>query len=173
MQPFWIEAPTRNLAIIPRPRGWDWLGDDLASLKRVGIDAIVSTLTTAECEELGLIEEASLCERNGIDYLSFPIEDRSVPPSRSEFERFLQQVEMKLSRGLSVGVHCRACIGRSAILVAGLLVRKGMTADDAFATIGRARGCAVPDTREQREWVENLVESHDRSTLERGARNRE
>ena len=39
------------------------------------------------------------------------------------------------------------------MVAACVLLRAGMNVDDAFAEIERARGLAVPDTPQQREWV--------------------
>jgi protein-tyrosine phosphatase len=154
---YWIKTSLRNLAIIPRPRGWDWLADDLEALQREGIDAMISALTTLENEELGLAEETRLSSLRGIVHLSFPIEDRCVPASVSDFQEFLIRVEEVLASGKKVGVHCRAGIGRSSLIAASLLVRQGYSSDSAFRIIQEARGCAVPDTFEQREWVERFA----------------
>ena len=54
MNPYWIRTERLRLAIIPRPRGRDWLPDDISLLKRAGVDVIVSALTAAENEELGV-----------------------------------------------------------------------------------------------------------------------
>ena len=40
-----------RLAIAPRPRGYDWLVDDIRLLKRAGVDLLVSALTHAEADE--------------------------------------------------------------------------------------------------------------------------
>ena len=82
MNPYWIEAGSCRLAILPRPRGWDWLPDDIAAARRDGVDVIVSALTEAENHELGLTEEAQYCKESAIEFLSFPIEDRSLPDSK-------------------------------------------------------------------------------------------
>ena len=154
MTPFWIRTNDVRLAITPRPRGEDWLLDDLRLLKRAGIDVVVSALTLAEAQELGLLEEGPFCQSTGLEYLSFPIEDRSVPSSFSEFDKLLKTVSDYLSNGRAVGVHCRAGIGRSSMIVASALIRSGFSVDSAFRAIQEARGCTVPDTREQRRWVE-------------------
>jgi hypothetical protein len=60
-----------RLAIVPRPRGQDWLPHDINLLQRAGIDAVVSALTAAENEELGLVEESRCCQSKGIEFLSF------------------------------------------------------------------------------------------------------
>jgi hypothetical protein len=40
------------------------------------------------------------------------------------------------------------------MLCACLLSMRGLTVDSAFQKIQTARGCSVPDTAEQRKWVE-------------------
>jgi len=154
MNPFWIQAEGVRLAITLRPRGGDWLEDDIRLLKRAGVDVIVSALTPAEAEELGLLEESRHCKNSGLEFLSFPIEDRSVPASFEEFDGLLNSVIHRLRRGKTVGVHCRAGIGRSSIIAASVLVRIGLSVDSAFRAVQEARGCAVPDTPEQKQWVQ-------------------
>jgi hypothetical protein len=79
---YWIEGPwPGRLAIMPRPRGSDWLEDEISAWQRVGFDTIVSALTEEEKAELDLIREQELCEGAGIDFIAFPIMDRGVPPS--------------------------------------------------------------------------------------------
>jgi len=58
--------------------------------------------------------------------------------------------------GKSVTIHCRQSVGRSALLAATLLVEAGINPDEAFRRIEAARGCPVPDTPEQRAWVERF-----------------
>jgi protein-tyrosine phosphatase len=103
---------------------------------------------------LGLLEESQFCQSNGLEFLSFPIEDRSVPSSFNEIEGLLNSVTDYLRNGKAVGVHCRAGIGRSSMIVASALIRNGLSVDSAFSAIQEARGCSVPDTPEQRQWVE-------------------
>jgi hypothetical protein len=43
------------------------------------------------------------------------------------------------------------------MLCALVLVKLGWTVDAAFDAIAESRGCAVPDTGEQREWVRVLA----------------
>lgn len=155
----WIQAPGLQLAIVPRPRGGDWLLDDLRSLKAAGIDVLVSLLTQGESDELGLSEEAKGCKEVGIRFLVFPIEDRSVPASGSEFFGFTELADAELKKHRGVGIHCRAGIGRSSLLAASLLARHGHEPNAAFEAISQARGRPVPDTDEQRRWVERWTES--------------
>ena len=154
MNPFWIKRDGLRLAITPRPRGYDWLVDDIRLLKRAGVDVLVSALTPYETEDMGLLEESRCCQNYGLEFLSFPIEDRSVPASFSEFDGLLNSLTDRLRKGKAVGVHCRAGVGRSSMIVASALIRDGLSVDSAFHVIQDARGCSVPDTAEQRQWVE-------------------
>jgi len=162
--PYWIKADIR-LAITPRPRGDDWLSDDILHLKKAGVDTLVSALTQGEDNELGLLKESECCTSIGISFVSFPIEDRSVPRSTREFNKLIDLLGNKLRTGGAVVVHCRAGIGRSSIIVASLLARNGFSVEAAFRAIEDSRGCAVPDTIEQRQWVERFVVSEGRNTL--------
>ena len=154
MNPYWINTERVRLGIMARPRGHDWLADDVRLLKSSGVDVIVSALTAPESEELGLEQEAACCSDEGILFLSFPIEDRSVPASLPDFNALVSAVNEHLGSGKAVAVHCRAGIGRSSLIAACLLLRNGVSVDSAFRAIGISRGCQVPDTLEQRRWVE-------------------
>ena len=61
-----------------------------------------------------------------------------------------------LSEGRCVGIHCRQGIGRSSLLAATLLVLTGMDFEEAWRRVEAARGCPVPDTAEQKAWVDRF-----------------
>jgi protein-tyrosine phosphatase len=149
-RPYWI---TPQLAIVPRPRGGDWLDDEMVALREAGIDVVVSMLEENEASELGLQREAVSAEQSGVLFVSFPTSDRSTPSDVSAFEEFLKNLEYFLSHGKRVGVHCRASIGRSSVTVVSLLLRSGVPFEDAWRQVSTARGCPVPDTPDQQEWV--------------------
>jgi protein-tyrosine phosphatase len=158
MNPFWVETGTEvRVAIVPRPRGNDWLADELSQMKAAGVDVLVSMLQPAEAAELGLSAEAELCAAGGIEFRSFPIPDRETPPSTAAFAEFLKELQAQVHAGRSVAVHCRASIGRSSLLLAALLTAEGLTPDDAFKRLTSARGVQVPDTLDQILWVERFA----------------
>ncbi len=146
-------ALPHRLSIIARPRGGDWLCDEIDALAAHGVRVIVSMLTQDEAYELGLCEEASHCERAGIIFRGVPLQDRSVPSDRQQFLDAVEQVAADVERGVAVAVHCRAGIGRSSVFAAAVLIRLGWNVGQAFNAIEEARGCPVPDTPMQKEWV--------------------
>jgi hypothetical protein len=63
-------APNR-IAIVARPRGGDWLCDELSALSREGIDVLVSMMTGEESNELGLERESEDCGATGITFVNY------------------------------------------------------------------------------------------------------
>ena len=151
---YWVDsASPGRLGIMPRPRGGDWLEDEVVSLRRSGADVVVSLLEREEIEELEIEKEASFCEAHGLTYITFPIPDRDVPSSERDTLRLIRSLASHLREGRSVVVHCRQGVGRSALVAASVLVLGGLPVDEAFTNVENARGCQVPDTPEQRAWV--------------------
>jgi protein-tyrosine phosphatase len=160
-QLYWIDAPAgRRLAILARPRGGDWLMDEVCSWRDQGIDVVVSLLTVPEIDELGLADEASACATAGLDLVAVPVDDRGVPDSHEAFADAVTGLSDLMAGGKTVGIHCRAGIGRSAMLAAALLIAAGDSPAEAFERVRMARGVAVPDTPEQRSWIESFAQSH-------------
>jgi protein-tyrosine phosphatase len=153
----WIPDAPWPLAIMGRPRGGEWLCDEMNSLRRAGVDVLVSLLAPDEIIELELASEPEECAARGIEFCSFPVTDRGVPDNQRAFRIFLDQVLARADAGRKIAIHCRAGIGRSSFVAASLLGLRGMNVDQAFTLIARARGCAVPDTPEQRAWVIDFV----------------
>ena len=154
MSTYRINGPWRGtLAVISRPRGGDWLEDDVRAWKNGGLDVIVSLLTKEEEAGFDLSAEKTTCEKQGLQFFSLPITDLGVPSSRAHTLELLSWLEQLLNGGKSVGIHCRQGIGRSGMIAISLLLMSGMNAAKAFEIVGRARGLAVPETQEQRDWV--------------------
>lgn len=150
---FPIDIEVGSLAILSRPRGFDGLPDDVAALKKQGVDIVVSALTSTEMVELGLELEEEECSRHGIKFISHPIRDRQVPDRNSTMDDLVEKLTTKIDSGLSIVIHCRAGIGRSGLIAAGVLIANGFEVDQAIDTISRSRGCRIPDTPEQVEWL--------------------
>jgi protein-tyrosine phosphatase len=116
-------------------------------------------LTRDEETLLGLESEGTLARAQGMDFISHPIPDRDVPASPKETWKLARSLADQFGSGKRIAVHCRMGIGRSPLLLACILVSRGVAAADAWGAIGSARGCEVPDTVEQRAWLERTRKS--------------
>ena len=153
-QPYWI---TPLLAIVPRPDGGKKLSGEMTAMREAGIDVVVSMLEPREAKELGLEKEETEAGEAGLRFINFPVVDRQTPSDVHAFEEFLTDLERAMRDGKKVGIHCRGCIGRSSVVAASLLVRAGMKDAEVWRKIRNARGTTVPDTAEQRRWVEQQM----------------
>ena len=151
---YWIPGPwAGRLAILGRPRGGDWLADEVEGWRIAGVQVVVSLLSADETFELGLTDEGRLVNRCNLRFIGFPINDYDVPSSREELGQLVWDLKGLLDQGYNVGIHCRAGIGRSSLVAACLLVNNGEDSDTSFEKISVARGVTVPDTTAQRQWV--------------------
>jgi protein-tyrosine phosphatase len=147
-----------RIALVPRPRGGDWLEDEASAWKNAGLDAIVSMLERDEVESFGLKREAEFCRLNGIEFFSFPIVDRSIPTLDDKFFSLLEKLKTMLLQEKSVGIHCRQSIGRASLLAAFLMMSFGIKPKEAFRQLSLARGLQVPETEEQKRLAENFYQ---------------
>ena len=155
---YWVDGPwTGKLALASRPRGGDWLEDEMMGWRHAGIDTVLSLLTPDEERDLDLKSEAHEANARGMKFVSLPIPDRQVPISESEVTAALDQLDADLSTGKNVVVHCRQGVGRTGLIAASLLVAKGLTPDAAVKTVSAARGNPVPETAEQRHWIDHYA----------------
>ena len=151
---YWIaDVPWGRLAILGRPRAGKWLHDEITDWAANGITDVVSLLEEHEIRELELTREAEVVRQAGLDFEKFPIPDRGVPTSLELAHDLWHRLEAKLRCGRSVGIHCRASIGRAGLIAVGTLLRLGVGEGDAWQRASVARGRQVPDTDEQRLWV--------------------
>jgi protein-tyrosine phosphatase len=155
---FWVSGswPGR-LGILTRPRGGDWLGDETRAWREAGVDVVVSLLEPEEEAQLVLAGEAAAAAASGVEFRPFPIPDRGVPTSRESVAALARGIVDALESGRSVGVHCRQGIGRSALIVGGVLVAAGQNPNSALKTIEESRGLEVPETDEQRQWLRDFA----------------
>ncbi|MBI3048942.1 MAG: dual specificity protein phosphatase family protein [Acidobacteria bacterium] len=160
MQPkvFWVVGPwCGRLGILPRPRGGDWLEDETLAWREAGIDLVVSLLEPEEEAQFVLQGEAAATAASGIDFRPFPIPDRGVPVSRESVADLADEITSALETGRNVAVHCRQGIGRSGLIVGGVLVAAGKDLDTALEAIKESRGVEVPETEEQRRWLSDFA----------------
>lgn len=152
---YWIED---DLAILMRPRGGDWLSDEIHDWKRDGLNVIVSLLDANEVKDLNLTNEANAVQAAGLSFISFPIVDFGVPDHLLDTIKLVDALIALRAEGQKIGIHCRQGLGRSPLIAACLLVRGGVAPETAWQGISAIRGTTVPETDEQREWLNRFAE---------------
>lgn len=131
----------------------------IVNVARLGIRQVISLLEPTEARSLGLESERLEVKALGMGFTSFPIADMGLPPSVEDFSHLTQMLFNQVCSGINTLVHCRAGIGRSGLLAAGVLLHTGMSADKAFDYVSQMRGIRVPETREQHQWLVDNYET--------------
>lgn len=156
VQPFLIgPVGMGRLSMMGRPTGGNYLAENVSHLASLGVTRVVSLLDPLEMRDLGLGTEAYLCGHYGVDYQSFPIRDRDVPWPVADFVELIDASYTCIDRGGHLLVHCWGGIGRSGLFAIALLIRAGLTSSAAIERVSRARGVNVPETRAQRDWLQD------------------
>jgi protein-tyrosine phosphatase len=157
---FPVEGPwPGRLAVCLRPRSGTWLEDDILALRRAGHDVLVSALTPEEIVSLELGSVPEVCARHGVEFVNIPVGNLQVPSPHLVLAH-VRNWHGHLAAGRGVAVHCWASVGRSPTLVAATLALAGVPVDEAWARIEASRGRQVPDTLEQRRWVDQFFAGH-------------
>lgn len=147
-----------SLSVMAKPVSGEWIEEEFLGIANWGIDRIVSLLEVNESFEVGLSNEKQLTEKYGMEFIHYPIPDRGLPNSVQDYLAFTKSLYREADSGLNTVVHCRAGIGRTGIIAAGVLLHCGYEPKKAIEHISKLRGVQVPDTPEQVDWV---VRSYD------------
>ena len=154
---YWIPGPwPGRLAIATRPRGGDWLENEIGALRQARVDFIVSLLEASEVDQFELEQERELAVSESVGFISFPIPDRGVPVSLPDALSLFNRLATALNQGKNVAVHCHQGVGRSGLVTASLLVASGIAVEKAIEIVSAARGQSVPETPVQLEWLKHL-----------------
>jgi len=151
---FELKAQT-PLSVVLCPRGGRSLKRELMHLKNSGVQTLVSLLSVEQVEMLDLGEEAALATKLGMEFLHHPIPDHDLPQDEKRFRAFVGDLARRLREGERIGMHCWGSIGRAPMTAACALVHLGWPAQQALLAVELARGCPVPDTEEQQDWILN------------------
>jgi len=152
----WIPAHAPGkLAISARPRGGDWLEEEMFAWQALGINVVVSLLEPDEQNDLDLAAEGDVARMYGLNFISLPIPDRGIPSYRTKPQALLSDLRHLVQSGQSIVIHCRQGVGRAGMVAASLLTSFGFEPEDAIEAVSAARGVPVPETREQRDWIQS------------------
>jgi protein-tyrosine phosphatase len=154
---YWLReySNSARLGIMARPRGEDWLEDEIIGLKQQDVQIVASLLEQEEITALGLGRQADLCMKYNIEYINFPIPDRGIPRKDKHFRNFIDRLDGEINTRNSIVIHGRMGIGRSSIIAGCLLLKAGYKKNEVIQYISRVRGLRVPDTEKQITWLKN------------------
>ena len=116
-----------------------------------------STVSISKAKEIGVQDEAGAASRAGVEFWRFPIADRDVPADEGAAVAFARKAWARVSANGSVVIHCRMGIGRSSVMAALALVVGGVPVVRAWQQLSMAREMVVPDTFEQKAWVDRVA----------------
>jgi hypothetical protein len=141
---YWIPIEAAGgLAIMARPRGGDWLVDEVRAWRSAGINLIVSALEPLEESYLELEEQSTVCLEHGIEFERFTMMDRTTPRLDANTCEAIERLAELVREGSRIAVHCRMGIG-SGLLCASTLVALGLDPGEALLRVAAARGVQVP-----------------------------
>jgi protein-tyrosine phosphatase len=138
-----------------RPRGGNYLIDDMAFFRSSGVDTLVSALGEKEVRDNWLEDCALHASAAGLDFIRFPIPNLLTPRYADAVPTILE-LAARVREGRGVAVHCFAGIGRSPTIAASILVILGHEPESAWELVRAARQVELPDTNEQYNWVLGL-----------------
>lgn len=126
----------------------------LSTLKKWGVTAIVSMRSR---------QSFDITKLGWAKFLHLPIPDKT-PPSLEQLDKGVQFIKDEIASGGSVYVHCFWGEGRGPTMAAAYLSTTGLTVDDAFKLIKKARPFIRP-TDEQVARVREFAARHQTKTL--------
>ena len=134
------------------------LADDLVHLAGLGISCLVTLIGDAECQLIGAAALGSDAAAAGLGQRICPITDRSSPERDqiADFVLLMDDLSGRLDDGARLAVHCRAGLGRSGLVAASLLVRRGVLPDAAITAIRHCRPGAI-ETPGQEAFIHALA----------------
>jgi ADP-ribosylglycohydrolase len=148
--------------------------DSMDRLRRflvAGVTCFVDLTEPAELPSYEPLLPLTTPEGRRIEYMREPIRDHDVPADDEHMSQVVDTVDAALEAGHVVYLHCRAGVGRSAMVAACWLAsRAGAGKDplpalqDCWRESSRSRDWpAVPETREQTAFVRRWCALHGRA----------
>ncbi|MBI3372129.1 MAG: isochorismatase family protein [Betaproteobacteria bacterium] len=130
--------------------------DDLEVIAGAGVTALVCLLAHDEFARYGVENLLQAYRSRGVDVLHTPIVDGFVP-SVVEMKTTTRWIDARVRAGAAVLVHCVGGLGRAGTIAACWLRSRGQGADDAIATVRRARSMRAIETPVQEEMIRKFA----------------
>ena len=145
-----------SLSISARPRGYEWLENEIIAWRKAGITHVLSLLEKKESLNLGLRDEAFFSHEAKMRFTNFCIPDMQIPNDLNSFIDLALNLSHEIQSSEWIHIHCRAGIGRSGLMASTILFFLGYEPQEAIDSISKCRKLEIPDTEEQKLFVLNL-----------------
>jgi protein-tyrosine phosphatase len=128
------------------------LSRDLAALRAAGVVLLELLVEEAELQRWGDIQLIGAAAERGIEVRRHPMPDGGVPASLDDMDIILDELYAARCRG-NAAIACMGGVGRTGMVAACELVRRGMQPDAAIASVRRARHPQAVETAAQQDFV--------------------
>jgi atypical dual specificity phosphatase len=146
-----IMAPPKGFSWIEKPHlgalAWPSDLEDLKWLRNQGIQLLVSL--TEERLRRDWVNEA------GLLVFHVPMIDMEAP-SLEQIDRAVSAINRAIEQQMGAAVHCGAGLGRTGVVLAGYLVNKGLSSQNAISRVRRLRPGSI-ETDDQAEVIEEYA----------------
>ena len=100
---------------------------------------------------LNIPSDKAIYEKVGISFLCVPVKDY-MPPTKEQMIEIIHYIE---STEKPVAVHCEGGIGRTGTVIAGYLIHKGMSFEEAVKKVRSIEPAAI-ESPEQMKFLQQL-----------------
>jgi protein-tyrosine phosphatase/nicotinamidase-related amidase len=130
------------------------LNDDIATIEREAVDAVVCLISHDEFARYGVESLLVSYREHQLDVKHLPIVDGRVP-SIEQMNELIAWLTERLSAGKKVLVHCVGGLGRAGTVCACFLRAQGADGESAIATVRAARSLRAIETEVQERFIKN------------------
>jgi len=138
--------------------------DDISVIQRNGIQVVVTLVTDAELQEMGIPDLHQKLNSCDIETVHFPISDKWIPSSMDDLIALVQLILVRIKRGKCILVHCNGGKGRTGLVVTATLVALGMDPDKAVEFIRKSRDGMINPA--QLLYVKSFKQAWDKLTAQ-------
>ena len=158
---YWVEPGRLLVGEFPGSRSRADTMDRLKQVLAAGITQFVDLTDATELPSYEALLPFATPSGRRVQYMRESIPDHGVPVSAVTMERIVATLRNALDAGEVVYLHCRAGIGRSAMVAACYFVERGMSAEAALEALQKCwkqsaksqHWVCVPETEDQYEYI--------------------
>lgn len=126
-----------------------WLTNFVKIMKDRNIKTVVVLLTDKEMKKWYGQSLPEFYRKHGLKVIHYPIKDFSVPDSLESFDNLEEKLSKEITNN-DVLVHCAGGLGRTGMVIAGLAIHRGRSAEEAIQLVRRMREGSVEAAEQER-----------------------